>query len=604
MRIKVSSQQLKLRQPIIVVLGHVDHGKTTLLDKIRGTAVVKKEVGEMTQEVGASFVPSSVIEEIAKSLNKIIPIKLEVPGLLFIDTPGHELFSNLRKRGGSVADIAILVVDITEGFQKQTYESVEILKSRKVPFIVAANKIDRIPGWVPHPEEPFLFTFEKQTESVKRRLDNLVYNIVAQLAELGFNAERFDRIKDFTKTLAIVPVSAKTGEGIPELLALLAGLTQRYMKGTLKFTSGPGKGVILEVKEEPGLGHTIDVILYDGILKKNDTIVLGGINGSIVTKVRSILVPKPLIDMRIAKSGFEPVDEASAAAGVKILAPDLDNALAGSPLFVATSETEIEKYKKEIEEELSTVRKYKADVAGIVVKADSIGTLEALVSSLESRNIPIRVADVGPISKKDVMEAEITAQSFKEYGIIAGFRVKPLPGISIPNSVKFITDEIIYNLIDNIEKYISSIKEEIKTKTLNTIILPAKIKILPGYVFRRSNPAIVGIEVLGGIIRPKAPLITADGRYIGEVLQIQDNKKSIDKAIKGMEVAVSIKGDLMIGRQIDEGDVLYADVPKDDLEILVSKYKDIITDDMKEVIKELIKIKRVSDPLYGLGLQL
>lgn len=604
MRIKVSSQQLKLRQPIIVVLGHVDHGKTTLLDKIRGTAVVKKEVGEMTQEVGASFVPSSVIEEIAKSLNKIIPIKLEVPGLLFIDTPGHELFSNLRKRGGSVADIAILVVDITEGFQKQTYESVEILKSRKVPFIVAANKIDRIPGWVPHPEEPFLFTFEKQTESVKRRVDNLVYNIVAQLAELGFNAERFDRIKDFTKTLAIVPVSAKTGEGIPELLALLAGLTQRYMKGTLKFTSGPGKGVILEVKEEPGLGHTIDVILYDGILKKNDTIVLGGINGSIVTKVRSILVPKPLIDMRIAKSGFEPVDEASAAAGVKILAPDLDNALAGSPLFVATSETEIEKYKKEIEEELSTVRIYKADVAGIVVKADSIGTLEALVSSLESRNIPIRVADVGPISKKDVMEAEITAQSFKEYGIIAGFRVKPLPGISIPNSVKFITDEIIYNLIDNIEKYISSIKEEIKTKTLNTIILPAKIKILPGYVFRRSNPAIVGIEVLGGIIRPKAPLITADGRYIGEVLQIQDNKKSIDKAIKGMEVAVSIKGDLMIGRQIDEGDVLYADVPKDDLEILVSKYKDIITDDMKEVIKELIKIKRVSDPLYGLGLQL
>jgi len=587
-----------------VVLGHVDHGKTTLLDKIRGTAVVKKEPGEMTQEVGASFVPTSVIEKLAEPLKKIFPIKLEIPGLLFIDTPGHELFSNLRKRGGSVADIAILVVDIIEGFQKQTIESIEILKSRKVPFLVAANKIDKIPGWRIQNTYSFLESFSKQKEDVKNYLDRLVYKLVSQLAEQGFNSERFDRIKDFTKTVAIVPVSGKTGEGIAELLALLAGLTQTYMKNRLKFSEGPAKGVILEVKEIQGLGHTIDVIIYEGVLKKNDTIVLGGINGPIVTKVRSILVPKPLQDIKVAKTDLTPIDEVYAAAGVKIYAPGLENALAGSPLFAVDDESKIEEFRKIIQEEISSVRYYNANVAGIVVKADSLGSLEAIVAALQQKKIPIRLADIGPISKRDITEAELTSQEAKEYGLIAAFRVKPLPGIEIPAKIKLIYSEIIYQLIDDIEKYINDVRESEKRRTLDSLVLPGKFRILPGYVFRRSDPAIVGVEVLGGIIKPKSPLITKDGRKVGEIQQIQDNKKPLEKATKGMEVAVSIKGNVMVGRQIEEGDILYTDVPKEDLEILVTKYKDIITDDMKEVIKEIINIKKSSDPTYGLGITL
>ncbi|BFI75360.1 translation initiation factor IF-2 [Sulfurisphaera ohwakuensis] len=600
------SQQLqsrRLRQPIVVVLGHVDHGKTTLLDKIRGTAVVKKEPGEMTQEVGASFVPTSVIEKIAEPLKKTFPIKLEIPGLLFIDTPGHELFSNLRRRGGSVADIAILVVDIVEGFQKQTYESLEILRSRKVPFLVAANKIDRIPGWKPIDTYSFLESIKSQRKDVQTQLDNYVYRLVGQLAELGFNADRFDRIRDFTKTVAIVPVSAKTGEGIAELLALLAGLTQNYMKTKLRFAEGPAKGVILEVKELQGLGYTIDVIIYDGILKKNDTIIIGGLNGPIVTKVRSILVPKPLQDIKVVKTDLTQIDEVYAAAGVKIYAPELENALAGSPLFVAENEQQVEEYKKIIQEEIASVKYYNANIAGIVVKADSLGSLEAIVEGLKQKNIPIRLADIGPITKKDITEAELTLQEAKEYGIIAAFRVKPLQGIEIPNNIKLIYSEIIYQLIDDIEKYITEVRESEKRKTLDSLILPGKFRLIPGYVFRRSDPVIVGVEVLGGIIRPKFPVMKKDGKRVGEILQIQDNKKSVDRATKGMEVAVSIKGNIMVGRQIDEGEILYTDVPKEDLEILLTKYKDIITDDMKEVIKEIINIKRVNDPTYALGLK-
>jgi translation initiation factor 5B len=598
------SETRKLRQPIVVVLGHVDHGKTTLLDKIRGTALVKKEPGEMTQEVGASFVPKSVIESLAQPLRKIINVKLEIPGLLFIDTPGHELFANLRRRGGSVADFAILVVDIVEGFQKQTYESIQILRERKVPFVVAANKIDRIPGWKPQDTSSVLLSLNKQSPQVRDLLDQYVYKLVVQLAEVGFNSERFDRIKDFTKYVAIVPVSGKTGEGIAELLALIAGLAQAYMKGKLKYAEGPARGVVLEVKEEPGIGHTIDVILYDGILRKNDQFVLAGLNGPIVTKVRSIFVPRPLSDIRFAKTELTAIDEIQAAAGVKISAPGLEEALAGSPFIVANSEAEVEAAKKQIEEEIKGVRFYDSTINGIIVKADSIGSLEAIVNELRRRGIPVRLADVGPISKRDLLEAELVKKEAKEYALIGAFKVKPLPGLEIPSDVKLVSSNIIYQLIDEIEKTIQLAKETDKRRTLDKLVLPAKFKILPGYVFRRSDPVIVGVEVLGGILRAKSPVMDSEGRPIGEIQQIQDNKKPVEQVSKGSEVAVSIKGNVMVGRQIDEGDILYTNVPKEDLEILLTKYSDLVTDDMKEVIKEIIAIKRAKDPTYGLGLKL
>lgn len=586
----------------MVVLGHVDHGKTTLLDKIRGTAIVKKEPGEMTQEVGASFVPSSVIEKLAEPLKNVIPVKLEIPGLLFIDTPGHELFSNLRKRGGSVADIAILVVDITEGIQKQTIESIQILKEKKVPFIVAANKIDKIPGWKPYENEPFTYSLKKQAAATQKSIDNYVYKLVLQLAELGFNSERFDRVRDFTKYVTIVPVSGKTGEGIPELLALLAGLTQHYMKTRLRVAGGPAKGVVLEVKEEQGLGHTIDVIIYDGILKRNDTILLGGINGVITTKVRNIFVPAPLQDMRIAKSGFRSIDEVVAAAGVKISAPGLEEALAGSPLYSVDSFEKIEEFKKSIEEEMSQVR-FSKNISGIVVKADSLGSLESLVAAFERLGIPVRVADIGPISKRDVMEAELSGKESEELNLIAAFRVKVLPGLDV-SKVKIIYSDIIYQLIDEVQRYLTEVRERKKRRTLDSLILPGKIKLLPGYVFRRSDPVIVGVQVLGGIIRPKYPLMKEDGKRIGEVLGIQDNKKNVDKATAGMEVALSIRGNIMVGRHIQEGEVLYTDVPADDLETLFTNFREVVTDDMLQVVKEIIKIKRTENPLYGATIQL
>lgn len=600
------SEKKCLRQPIVVVLGHVDHGKTTLLDKIRGTAVVKKEAGEMTQHIGASNIPTSVIEKVIEPLKKIIPVKLTIPGLLFIDTPGHELFSNLRKRGGSVADIAILVIDVNEGVMPQTVESIEILKSRGVPFVIAANKIDKTHGWRPNADEPITMSLKKQGPATIKRLEGALYKLIAQLSSYSVTADVFERVRDFLKVVPIVPVSAKTGEGIAELLAVVAGVAQKYIGDRLVHAEGPGKGVVLEVKEQPGYGTAIDVILYDGAIKEKDLIVLAGINGPIVAKVRAILMPKTVTDIRVAKTELKTVEEVSAAAGIRIIAPNLEEVIAGSPLYVVPSEEEVEKYKKLVLEEVEAVR-FKKDVNGVVVKADTLGTLEAVVNALSRKGIPVRLADVGPLTKREVIEASIVAKGSRYYGVILLFNVRPLPEaeeLVKKEGIKVFSSNIIYRLVEEYLQWIEDEKKMEMQREFEKLVPPAKIKILPGFVFRRSDPAIVGIEVLGGSLRAGVPLMRADGKRVGEVMQIQHMGQPVREAKIGQEVAISIKGNVMVGRHIDEGDVLYTDIPFDHAKTLVTKFKNVLTQDSIEALKEILKIKAVREVEYSLLLKM
>ncbi|MEM1685343.1 MAG: translation initiation factor IF-2 [Acidilobaceae archaeon] len=583
----------KLRQPIVVVLGHVDHGKTTLLDKIRKTAIATKEFGGMTQHIGASIVPADVIETIASPLKKIIPVKLTIPGLLFIDTPGHELFSNLRRRGGSVADFAILVIDILEGPQPQTYEALELLKSRRTPFAIAANKIDRIHGWKPQPDAPFIVSLQKQDENVKRILEDKVYDIIGKLYERGISSELFTRIKDFTKYVAIVPVSARTGEGIPELLAIIAGLTQRYMSERLKYVEGPAKGVVLEVKEQHGLGSVIDAIIYDGILRVGDRIVLAGKSGPIITSVRSLLMPRPLEEIRARETRFISVNEVVAAAGVRIAAQGLEDALAGSPIYIIQSDSDLEKMVEIVREEVKSII-VRTENIGVVIKADTLGTLEAIVEALNRKKIPVRVADVGPVSRSDVIDASITAKLDKYLGVILAFNVKILPEAeeeASKSNVKIIQSNIIYKLLEEYEEWIKREKEAERIKALELLVRPGKIRILPGYIFRRSDPAIVGVEVLSGIIKPGYPLMDSNGRHLGKIMALRDRDKSLSEARVGLSIAISIQGRILIGRHVDEGDIIYTDVPPDHAQKLISEFSDIISKDEILTLKEIAEIK-------------
>ncbi len=568
-----------IRQPIVVTIGHIDHGKTTLLDKIRKTAVQSKEAGGITQAIGATEIPIDAFKQVCYPILEKLNIKVTIPGLLFIDTPGHEAFTAIRKRGSSIADLAILVIDINEGFQAQTDESLQFLKEFKTPFIVAATKIDRIEGWIQNQDECFLDTFEKQPEWVKQSFDKKFYKLVGQLSERGFESERFDRLTEFKKTVAIVPCSGITGEGVAEVLVVLAGLAQTFLKEQLEVSKGVGRGSILEIKELRGLGTTIDVILYDGEIRRGDWIIIGA-KEPIVTKIKALLKPRPLKEIRIEKQ-FENIDHASAAAGVKVAAPNLENVIAGSPIAFVSNENQVEELKKELQAGIEEIE-FEKTGEGIILKADNLGSLEALIGIFKNR-VTIKKADIGKVLRKDVVEIDAVKDRMKKIIIAFNVDVDEIAAKEAKDkSIKILQNNIIYKLEEGYEEFVKETEEKIRLEKLETITLPAKIKILPGHTFHVSHPAIVGIEVLAGTIKTGYKL-KKNGKEIGEIKAVQSENKSLSKAVTGDKVAISIEGPI-VGRHIREGDELTTVVTEDDLKVL----KEL---NMKEEIELIEEIK-------------
>jgi len=588
-----------IRQPIVTILGHVDHGKTSLLDTIRHSTVTEREAGKITQAIGASIVPEQTIQRLCGKLLKKLNIELTIPGLLFIDTPGHAAFSTLRKRGGSLADIAIVVVDINEGFKPQTLEALEILKNSKTPFIIAANKIDLLPGWRKQ-SEAILENISKQQEDVMRKIEERLYEIVGKLHELGFESERFDRVESYTKQIAIVPISAKTNEGLQELLMVLSGLTQKFMADKLKCDIAKGaRGSILEVKEEPGLGKTVDVIIYEGYVKVNDIIVIGGHDKPIVTKVRALLEPKPLSEMMDKKSKFKGVKEICAANGVKIAAPEMDDVIAGMPIFAVGDGEDIEEIKAQVQQQIDEVM-IETDKEGIIIKADAIGSLEALTTLLREKGISIRKAKIGKISKKDIIDAEANENdSFAR--VILGFNIDVMPdAVSYLNEsgVKVISSNIIYKIIEDYEKWLTEEKKRIELEGLEKLGRGAKLLIMPNHTFRQSGPAIVGIDITAGMLKTNTQLMKADGVPITRVKSLKNGEDNVSEAKAGTQLALAMDG-ITIGRQVHEKDVMYSFISEEDFKKL-KEYKDYLSNDEKEVLKEIAEIMRNNNPTWGI----
>jgi len=570
-------------------MGHVDHGKTSLLDAVRKTTVAKREAGAITQHIGASEVPTEVVKKICGALLKV---ELKIPGLLFIDTPGHEAFTNLRRRGGSVADIAVLVIDITQGFQPQTLEALNILRDYKTPFVVAANKIDLIPGWNPQKTNCFTKSLNEQLPNVQIALDEKIYELIGRLSQLGFQCERFDRITDFTKQVAIIPVSAKTGEGVAELLMFIAGLSQKFLEKQLSIeVEGPCKGAVLEVKDEKGLGKTIDVIVYDGSLRKNDVIVFGTINGVAETKVRALLKPKPLDEMRDPKEKFDYVDEVYAASGVKIYAPGLENALAGSSLFAVTEKNRASCIA-EIEKEMSGIL-VESSGPGVIVKADTLGSVEAIEKLLADAGVPIKKASIGPIVKKDVIDAYNAKVQNRYYGVVLAFNVdisEEARAEAAKHHVPIIESDVVYTMIENYQKWVEMEKEAERGEAYSNMVLPGKLRVLPGCCFRAKNPMIIGVEILAGRIKPGYKLMNDKGEEIGEIKSIQREKESLQEAKQGEQIAIAIDTQLTFGRQVSEGDVFYTCVPKEHYKLLTTKYKEHLSEGEHALLVEIRKI--------------
>ena len=620
------------RQPIVSVLGHVDHGKTSVLDLVRSigserqASVMDREAGGITQHIGATEVPANVLNETCKEM--VGGKEFKSPGLLFIDTPGHHSFVSLRNRGGSVADIAILVVDIMEGLQPQTIESLNTLKETKTPFVIAANKIDRIHGWRCESGRSFISSFANQREDVTALFDDRYWKMLGQFSEHGFNIERYDRIKDFRQNVALVLMSAKEGEGLQDLLAVSVGLAERFLEDRLTDTIGPAMGTVLEMRDEVGMGKTIDVILYRGDLKIGDNIMLASSDGAFTTHIKGLKRPKGMSEMRDAGKRWVNFNQIQAACGVKIVAPKLENAIAGTTLHLANTEEQKLVAEQSIQEEWRAIydkmpimcsicnevspraefivncqngscKGAVEEKDGVVIKADTVGGLEALAFELFKLKIPVRQASVGPVNKKDILMAKSIQDPLNK--VILGFSTKPNTEVAEDlnkddSEISFFSGSIIYHIIDAFEEWRENTRAEIESAQRESLVYPGRLLYLKDHTFRAKNPAIVGMRVVGGKIHIGQKLMKMDGTPVGQVKSLRSrSSEELKQANQGEEVAVAIQGPT-VGRHIEELDEFYVDVPESHAKRLKKLKLDPIEE---EILEELIRLHRQKDHFWG-----
>lgn len=543
--------------------------------------------------IGATEVPLETVEEVCGPLLEQLDTDLEIPGLLFIDTPGHAAFSSLRKRGGSISDIAILVVDIEEGVQPQTEEALKILKDSETPFVIALNKIDKIPGWKDG-EEMFTKAIENQPDRVKEKIDEEIYQLMSELDEYGMMTDRFDRVDNFQKKAAVIPISAMTGVGIPELLMVVTGLSQNYLADELETKEGMGRGTVLEVSQEKGLGTTVDVIHYDGVIKKEEKLVYGTAEGPKVTDVRALLEPRPLKEIRVDKQ-YDEVEEVKPASGVKISGKDLEGVISGAPIRTAEDE-KIEEAKEEVEKELE-LGQFETQKRGIVVKADSLGSLEAVMREIEDIKVKVQRADVGPVKKSDVVEVE--NEEPEERAIMAFNTGMTEQGERAANEseINIFQSDVVYEIIEEYEEWREELKRKKRKKALKAVSRPSKIEVLPEHVFRSSKPAVVGVKVLDGVLSGGG-LMDENGVSIGKIKSIQEQNEKVEKAEKGDQVAVSISN-ATVGRDFEEGDILYVNITGKEYRQL-QELKQLLSKGEMDVLDEIVDIKDSKDPHWKL----
>lgn len=577
----------KIRQPIVTVAGHVDHGKTTILDNIRKTGVQETEAGGITQKISFTKVPLENIKKRCPNIEKQ-KLKLDFPGFLFIDTPGHAAFSHLRKRGGSLADLAILVIDINEGLKPQTQEVIEILKLNKTPFIIALNKIDNISGWKKQSEN-LKESIEMQSTNTKQQFQEKILTLIGSLHYHGFDAKPFYEVTDFKKQLALIPCSGKTSEGINELTMTLCGLSQKFLTENLKLGKD-ARGVVLEIKKEKSMQYS-EAILYDGELKSNDEIAIASFDEPIISKIRVLEEIQPI------SNKFKSTNQVHASTGIRMQLINNQDILPGMPFTIFKNN--LEEIKKEFKKQTSEI---KTDKKGIIIKADSLGSLEALTTMLKQEKIQIIKSGIGKINKKDVISAQTNLREDPVNAIILGFNtdideeVKESKELDT-KKIKILTDEVIYKLIENLLEFQKEKENEIKKEKLMKLATITKLKILPQYIFRNSNPAVFGVEVETGKLKPNTQLIDADGQEIAKVKDIQENQNKIKQAEQGMQIAISLPG-TTFDRQLEDTDYLYSNITEAQYREF-KKNKELLTTDEIQTLQKIAEIKRKEKVTWG-----
>ncbi len=583
-----------IRQPILSLLGHVDHGKTTLLDRIAGSVRAEGEAGGITQHIGALEVPRATVLRLCQGI--LDTSQFVVPGLLIIDTPGHRSFETMRRRGGALADLAILVIDVREGSMPQTRESVQILQREKTPFAVALTKIDLLAGWrKPSGPVGLKVQLERCGPEFVRLLDNRLYSVAEELLAAGFSAERYDRVSDFTRNIGIVPVSAKAGIGVAELIALLVGLSQRFLSTELVIVTEGGEATILERTEAKGVGPVGNVILYQGQLKVGDEIVVTGRTEPFVSRVRGLFRPAPFRHgkpTRVPK--LESLDAVGAAAGLYLAAPGIEDALPGGLLKVARTAEEREQVMVELGRESHPVSEMAE--SGVAIAADTLGSLEAIAFECREKNVPIHEAFVGPVGRPTILR--IAAVRDPTHRAVLAFNVPILADALAEGEaglVRIFRADVIYRILEEYDAWRQELRNALAARRRLETAHPAKFRVLPGFVFRHSHPAVVGIRVLGGRLRAGVRVMHLNGKEVGVLKALQKENASVSDAGTGEELAASIEG-AVVGRNLSEGDELLVQLPESAARAL--RHAELAPEE-EAILEEVVRLRRQSEPFWG-----
>ncbi|CAM0949803.1 unnamed protein product [Alopecurus aequalis] len=614
-----SGDQRELRAPICCILGHVDSGKTMLLDCVRGTKVQEREARGITQQIGTTYLP---VENIRERTNLKSGVTIKVPGLLVIDTPGHESLSKMRSRGLSLCDIAVVVVDITRGLEKQTIEALHLLKRHNVRFIVALNKVDRLYGWKSCPNAPIEKALKNQSDDVQSEYKWRLTEVVTQFKEIGLNTAPYYENKKKKQVFNIVPTSALSGDGIPDLLLLLVRWVPEIMIEKLAYENSV-ECTVLEVNGDKDLGTTIDVVLINGELHQGDQVIVCTKQGPVITIIRDLLTPHPMKELK-SKGVYKHHKELRAAQGVKIVAPGLQHAMAGTSLIVVKPGDDLRQSEAAAMQEMNIgintmdanengtaaeVSRVKTGKEGLYVQASSIGTLEAIVEHLKSSNVDIPVGDwnLGPVHKQDVMKATAMLNRKEEYAAILAFDVKVMPEASVlaaESGVRIFMADTVYKLVDSYAEHINGLKEAKKMQCAGEAVFPCTLKILPNRVYHSKDPIVCDVEVLEGVVKVGTPIcvsVPSKDRSenivhdLGRISSIKtSNGNQIFSARNGV-VSIKIIGDSpqeksrSYGRHFDASNELLSQISRKSIDVLKEYYRDEMSDENWQLIIRLKK---------------
>ncbi len=576
-----------LKAPVCCIVGHIDAGKTSLLDKLRNSNVQAKEAGGITQHIGSTFFPIENIRKNCASIKGKFEVIHKIPGILMIDTPGHSEFQSLRDVGTSICDLGILIIDIEESVQEQTKEAIKLLKEKNIPFVIAVTKLDKIYGWTTTTSSNLRGALKEQSKDVAMILESKLEDIKYDLSKEEINAEFYFKNTKPEKVYSMIPVSSKTGEGIADILALLVYISQTWMIKKLTFKEKV-KCTIMESKYDQHLGYTIDVILSNGTLNVGDKFAVATSEGAKITTIRNILTPTPMTQLG-KKTQWSYHDSVKASIGVKLIGSNLDGVYPGTHLQSIDATVSEEEAVKLVNEEIDKVWKsYVFESPGVFFSAQTFGELEAGYSIFKKAGINVAGAYIGSPSNKiidricmnlDGKENEKLPEN-RMYFYFGPFNDVSVEEYAKTKEVKLLTSEVIYNLVDFYKKE----REQIIKSRQNSnteAVFPVQLSILKQYIFLKggNEHLLFGVKVKKGTLYKNTPIIVVGKNVIlGKVTNIQFNHKDQEKGLEGQEVCIRLDNPnkLTYARHFDESDILIGNMTRESIDVLKRDFKDMV----------------------------